>query len=195
VNQIDIKPITAQFGPPGYENEKSKLSKLNESFWAAYYAATRSKIIYEPNEREFYDYDRAAGIFLPKSSDLIRTELSALVMEGSKNWDGYCAMEQFRSDRHISGILSHLRGQVEQRDFFNNQCHLVHLGNCTLKFTPDGSSFSVEEFSPLHQNRTRSPIKYDPKATCPEFKFLAIFLKKIGASCKNTVANASWAGI
>src|SRR5271166_1092050 len=79
------------------------------------------------------------------------------------------ALEQFRSAQHLAGALAHLRGHVEERDFFNQPSHYVHLGNCTLKFEPDGSKFSVEEFSPAHRSRNRSPINYDPEATCPEF--------------------------
>jgi len=168
---VDIKAITEKFGPPGYENDRGKFSKLNEPFWAAYYAAGRLKIIFEPSEREFYDYDSATGLFVPKSSDRIRTELAAQIMEGSLNWakGGYCSMQQFRSDRHLSGIVGHLRGQVEERDFFKST-HCVHLGNCTLKFKLDGSSFTVESFSPEHRSRNRSPIDYDPNATCPKFE-------------------------
>jgi phage/plasmid-associated DNA primase len=168
---VDVKAITEEFGPPGYENERQKFSKLNEPFWAAYYAAGRTKIIFEPDEQKFYDYDAFTGLFVPKSSDRIRTELAAQIMEGSLNWadGGYCSMQQFRSDRHLSGIVGHLRGQVEERDFFNST-HYVHLGNCTLKFKPDGSSFTPESFSPEHRSRNRSPINYDPNATCPKFE-------------------------
>ena len=169
MNSADIKAITEKFGPPGYENDRHKFSKLNEPFWAAYYAAQCAKLIFEPEEREFYDYDDETGIFVPKSSDRIRTELSEMVMAGAKNWDGFSAMQQFRSDRHLSGIVAHLRGQVEERDFFKSS-HYVHLGNCTLKFKPDGSSFTIENFSPQHRSRNRSPINYAPDATCPKFE-------------------------
>jgi hypothetical protein len=141
--QIDIKAIIQEFGPPAYENDKGKLSKLNENFWAAYYASQREKIIFEPDERAFYDFDSSAGIFVPKSSDLIRKELSALVLDGAQTWNGFQALEQFRSERNLSGALTFLRGHVEERDFFNTPFHSVHLGNCTLKFEPDGSKFTT----------------------------------------------------
>jgi hypothetical protein len=69
----------SKFGPTGYENAKGKLSKLNQPFWADYYAKNLEKIIHEPNEREFYNYDSDSGIYTPKSADLIRAELSAMV--------------------------------------------------------------------------------------------------------------------
>jgi phage/plasmid-associated DNA primase len=168
--QIDIQSIIQEFGPPAYENEKGKLSKLNESFWAQYYAQQREKIIFEPNERAFYDFDATAGIFVPKSSDLIRKELSALVLDGAQSWSGFKALEQFRSERNFAGALAFLRGHVEERDFFNPPFHSVHLGNTTLRFEPDGSKFTAEGFSPKHRSRNRSPINYDPNAKCPEFE-------------------------
>lgn len=189
---IDLKAIIEQFGPPGYENAKGHLSRLNENFWAAYYASNREKIIYEPAEGEFYDYTSDYGIFIPKSSDLIRTELSALLFEAAQNWNGYQQLERFRSAKDLAGPIAHLRGQVEQRDFFTQASSFVHLGNCTLNFAPEGSKFNVEPFSPLHRSRNRSPINYDPKATCPEFERLILghvkeddrrALQKYGGQC------------
>ena len=167
---IDIKSIIQEFGPPGYENAKGQLTKLNQPFWAGYYAKNREKIIFEPCEREFYNYEPDLGIYTPKSPDLIRTEMSALVFDGARNWQGFEALEQFRSADIMDKAVAHLRGHVEHRDFFNHPTHFVHLGNCTLRFESDGSKFTVEDFSSEHRSRNRSPINYDEKAKCPEFK-------------------------
>ena len=104
---------------------------------------------------------------MPKSEDRIRTELSALVLEAARNWNGWAGMNVFRNATNLSGTITHLRGFVEERDFFNQSEHFVHLGDCTLAFAPDGSKFSVENFSPDHRSRNRSPITYNPKAKCP----------------------------
>jgi putative DNA primase/helicase len=166
---IDLQALIDQFGPPGYENAKGKLTKLNEPFWAAYYAKDRERIIFEATEREFYDYQPPSGLYIPKTTDSIRTELAAILFDASKSLPGYEPLEQLRSDKYLSGPVAHLRGQIEQRDFFNQPFHYVHLGNCTLKFESNGS-FVVEQFSPDHRSRNRSPINFDPKADCPEFK-------------------------
>jgi phage/plasmid-associated DNA primase len=166
--QIDIKAIIQEFGPPGYENDKGKLSRINESFWADLYARHRQKIIYEACEREFYDFD--GKNFIAKSADSIRAELSRLILDGARNWQGYNALERFRETKVLSPIVSHLRGQVEEYDFFNPTANYVHLGNCSLRFEEDGSKFTVEPFSHLHRSRNRSPINYDKDALCPKFK-------------------------
>ena len=165
----ELKRLTEHYGRPAYENRNGELSQINENFWAAHYAATREKIIHEPLEREFYDYDCTAGIFTPRSADCIRVELSASMMQAARSWEGYLSLERFRSAQKLSGVISFLRGQVEQRDFFNNAQLLVHLGNCTLRFHPGGKKFSIEGFSPEHRSRNRSPINYDPNAQCPQF--------------------------
>ena len=170
MNSSDIKALIQKFGPPAYENANGVLSRVNENFWAAYYAKQREQIIFEPLEQEFYDYDSGSGIFMPKSPDAIRVEMSALMLNGSQDWQGFKALEQFRSAKNLNGAITFLRGQVEERDFFNHEYPYVHLGNCTLKFEPDGSKHSVEPFSHLHRSRNRSPVFFDPKATCPEFE-------------------------
>lgn len=165
---VNIKQIIEEFGPPGYENAQGQLTKLNEAFWAAYFAAGREQIIFEANEREFYDYLPSSGLFVPKSADSIRTELAAKMYEASKTFDGYKALERLRTNGNLVAVVSHLRGQIEERNFFNQPFHYVHLGNCTLKFELDGS-YSVQDFSPEHRSRNQSPICYDASARCPEF--------------------------
>jgi phage/plasmid-associated DNA primase len=162
--------LIKEFGPPIYPDFKGKMTKLNEPFWAAHYARSREKIIFEALEQEFYDYDSNSGIFTPRSSDLIRTDLSALIFENSLNWNGYQALEQFRNSVNLSGVIQHLRGQVEERDFFNHDANLVHLGNSTLRFSSDGSQWEPEPFSSEHRSRCRSPINYQEGADCPQFK-------------------------
>lgn len=190
--QVDITQIIQEFGPPGYENQDHILTKLNEIFWAAYYGKSRERIIFEPGEREFYDYGAGSGTYLPKSSDRIRCELNALMFDASRNWNGWSALERFRTTKFIDSAIAHLRGHVEERDFFNQQSYFAHLGNCSLEFAPDGSKFEVKPFSPDHHCRNRSPINFDPKATCPEFdqKMLghipgedAILLQKYAGQC------------
>jgi hypothetical protein len=170
MNTIDLQLLIKKFGPPGYENSKGQLTKLNEPFWAAYYAASREKIIFEPTEGRLYDYRPEAGIFTPQSDDLTRTQLAEHLFNAAHSFTGYSPLEQLRSAQHVKGVIAHLRGQIEKYNFFNQKDYYAHLGNCTLRFTLDGSDFKKEPFSPSHRTRNRSPIIYDPKAQCPIFK-------------------------
>jgi phage/plasmid-associated DNA primase len=170
ISTSDLKNIIDQYGEPAFQNKKGELSKLNDIFWAAYYSRSREKFILEPAEKTFYDYSCAHGIFDSKSEDVIRTELNALILHASRNWSGYEGINSFRNAENLRGTLLHLRGLVEERDFFNNSELLVHLCNCTLRFDPDGAKFDIESFSPQQRCRNRSPIKYDVTARCPEFE-------------------------
>jgi hypothetical protein len=167
--------LVNQYGEPIAFSNRG-ISHLNQPFWAASYAKRKIKFIHEPAEREFYNYDDATGIFAIRSPDRIRAELGALILDAAKTWPGLSDLQNYRNEKTLTGIISHLRGLVEERDFFNITSPVVHLGNCTLVFKPDGSSFSVEPFSPKHRSRNRSPINYDPKADCPEFKRLMLSL-------------------
>ena len=166
----DLKSLIKQFGPPGYENSDEQLSKINEMFWSAYYTRLKERLIFEPQELKYYDYLPTSGNFEPKSADKIRNELCALLLDSSRQWDGWQALERFRSARQLNGIIEMLRGHIEERDFFGQDHHYAHLGNCTLNFAADGSGFKIEPFSSTHRCRNRSPIHYDEKATCPEFE-------------------------
>src|ERR1700755_3272370 len=107
---IDLQALIKKFGPSGYENTQGQLTKLNEAFWAAYFAAGREQIIFEANEREFYDYLPSSGLFVLKSADSIRTELAAKMYEASKTFDGCKALERLRTNGNLVAVVSHLRG-------------------------------------------------------------------------------------
>ena len=117
--------------------------------------------------------------------------MNALVLEASRTWETFFGLQAFRNTTHLNGPITQLRGLVEERDFFNNQEYLVHLANCTLRFDLDGKC-TIEDFSPDHRCRNRSPIPYDPDAKCPEFeeKLLShvseddrIIIQKYGGQC------------
>jgi putative DNA primase/helicase len=165
----ELKALIKQFGDPTVNNEKGGISRLNDIFWAALFARTREKIILEYDERSFYDYDPETGIYLPKSSDKIRVELNALILETARTWNTFYGLQAFRNTTHLNGPITQLRGLVEERNFFNNQEYLVHLANCTLRFNQDGE-YRREDFSQDHRCRNRSPLSYHPDAKCRSFE-------------------------
>jgi hypothetical protein len=169
VDNAPEKTLVEQFGCPAFFNFKGALSKLNEPFWAAYYARQELELLFEPNEQEFYSYDETTGLFVVRSPDLIRKKLAAQILEAGRLWDGLSALERFRNDTHLHGVLKHLRGEVEMPEAFKAAGRIVHLSNCVLVFNEDGS-FENKPFSPSFRSRNRSPIAYDPNAECPQFK-------------------------
>ena len=77
---------------------------------------------------------------------MIRSEVAEAMLEAARKWPGYEDLEQFRNQRELSGVLTHLRGIVEERDFFDSTNYVVHLGNCTLKFDLSNADFTQRSF-------------------------------------------------
>ena len=77
-------------------------------------------------------------------------------------------MVKGRTDRQLTAIIGHLRGIVEQRDAFRKTANFIHVANGVLEVKKDGT-VELLPFSSKYRSRNRSPIAYDPKATCPRF--------------------------
>ena len=164
-----LSKLVQKFGQPGFQNSHGKLSRLNEPFWAQL-RAYEEIAVFEPDERQFYQYAPELGLFVPQTEDSIRKELSDRIDRAASDWgDEWFALQQFRSAGAIAGIIAHLRGELEQKSFFNCKERTVHLANCVLRFSDDGT-FVTERFSPQMHSRNRSPFSYDQKATCPNFE-------------------------
>jgi phage/plasmid-associated DNA primase len=166
----DLDVLIERFGPPAYFNKQGSMSRLNDVFWSNYFPLTKTKLIYEPFDGEFWDYSQQTGIFLPKSADVARTELAETVMNCSRQWDGWEGLGVFRNTKDLAGSLTALRGVTEERGFFDNPGAHVHLSNCVLSFNTADGSYKIGDFSPEYRSRNKSPIPYDPEADCLEYK-------------------------
>ena len=131
---------------------------INESFWAASYYC-QNKVLFEPTEKKFYQYDPDTGLWDIISEDVIKQEISRDILEqGRANQQP--STQHMRSDRLLSGITRQLRGMVEVRDAFTvKAAHGVHCANVYLTFEPDGT-IHQQEFSPDFFSRNQSPIEY-----------------------------------
>ena len=148
-----------------YKNGKTDFRTINESFWAGLYALEHH-ILYEPDEKAFYQYD-PCGIYKPISNDVIKSSISERLLQMSRDWK-VAELEQCRQDVRLNAIVGHLRGLVEQRDAFKRgDAKFIHLKNGVLVLTENG--FQLEAFSPDYFARNQSPIDYDPEAACPRF--------------------------
>lgn len=139
---------------------------INESFWAASYQA-QNRVLYEPAERKFYQYDPDTGLWDIKSEDVIKQEISRDILEQGR-LNNQPSTQHMRSDRLLSGITRQLRGMVEVREAFTSKAaHGVHCANVYLTFDPDGG-IHQQEFSPDFFSRNQSPIEYQGIDLVPE---------------------------
>ncbi|MFT7541548.1 MAG: putative DNA primase/helicase [Gammaproteobacteria bacterium] len=163
--------LVERFGDPVVYNTnkdgKAYVSGINEAFWAGLYASEHV-VIYEPDEHLFYQYDSATGLFVKISADLIKQTISKRLLETSREVGGWDRLEQMRTDRRLSSVVSQLRGIVESREFFSNKrFRAIHFAESFLVLF--GSIRGPASLSEIFRSRNRSPISYDPGAQCPRF--------------------------
>ncbi len=163
--------LRRRFGDPVFiseskDGESSRVSGINESYWAGLYAA-ENIALFEPDERTFYRYHDDTGLYTVESADLIKQAISTRLLEVSRESEPLAGLGRFRTDRTLNAVTSQLRGIIEQRDAFKDKQRIVHLSNGVIVFSDDGPQ--LHPFSPSFRSRNRSPISYDPAATCPRF--------------------------
>jgi len=163
--------LRRRFGDPVFiseskDGESSRVSGINEAYWAGLYAA-ENIALFEPDERTFYRYHQDTGLYTVESADLIKQAISSRLLEVAREAEHLAALERFRTDRTLNAITAQLRGIIEQRGAFAEKQRIVHLSNGVIVFSDEGAR--LHPFAPSFRSRNRSPIAYDPAATCPRF--------------------------
>ena len=143
--------LRRRFGDPVFiseskDGESSRVSGINEAYWAGLYAA-ENIALFEPNERTFYRYHDDSGLFLPESADAIKQTVSSRLLEVAREAEHLAGLERFRTDRTLNAITAQLRGIIEQRGAFAEKQRIVHLANGVIVFDADGAR--LHPFSPI----------------------------------------------
>lgn len=164
-------PIIQRYGVPVFftkpdSNGTCYVKGINEAYWAGLYAAEHV-VLYEPDERAFFRYDAETGVYAVISPEAIKDAISYRMLEVSRQDESMRPLENLRTEKNLNAITSRLKGIIEHRHAFTDRPRAVHLANCMLRL--DGGDFRPEPFSPEFRSRNRSPISYDPTATCPRF--------------------------
>ena len=167
LQNFDLGEHIRNYGPPHYPNKRNPVGILNERFWAALLAINNG-ILFENREGDFYKYSLPIGIYELFTAHLLLEQLANDVWDASQNWPGYRALGQLCNARHLSGVLTHIKGLVQKEGAFDQQRNYIHVKNGVI----DLSSGSPEliGFDPKLISRNSVPIDYDPKAKCPRFQ-------------------------
>ena len=162
--------VIRRYGVPVYYSETPTgglyVSRINEPYWAALYAAEHI-MLYEPDERTFYQYDHETGLYSVISPDVIKQVVSHRMLLMSRTKDVLDGLEKLRTEKNLNAVIGQLRGIAEHRHAFTDRPRAVHLANCMLRI--EGGICIRENFSPKFRSRNRSPIAFDPDAECPRF--------------------------
>ncbi len=162
--------IVERYGVPVFyakaRNDELYVKGINEAYWAALFAA-ENVVLHEPDERTFFRYAEDTGLYSVISPDSIKQEVSHRMLGMSRMDESLSPLENLRTDKNLNAVIAQLRGIIEHRHAFTDRPQAVHLANCMLRF--EGDQCFREEFAPAFRSRNRSPIPFDPEATCPHF--------------------------
>ncbi len=155
--------LAEQYGP-AYKLESGL--KINEYHFAAKFKTERG-ILWEPLEREFYEYDAASGLWKCVSTETLKFQLG-LDLKRVSDQTGVDDFIFARTDGRMSGWLNTLKGMVEERDAFKRPDNkLIHCSNGMLDLACHPPE--LKTFHPDYRSRNASPFSFDPEAECPEF--------------------------
>ena len=153
------------YGEPFYTKEEGAVTSINESYWAGLYGAENT-LLYEPDEKTFYEYHADTGLYEVESVDVIRSKISNRMLEASRQSSVF-DLQKKRTASTLNNVISHLRGIVERRGAFAERRRVIHLANGMIVF--NGSEAELRPFAPEFRSRNRSPIAFDENARCDRF--------------------------
>jgi putative DNA primase/helicase len=156
--------VCQEYGEPHFPTKRNPVGTLNEPFWAALYRSEHD-ILFEPQEHAFYEF--GGDIYRLLTTHLILDRLSNR-LRGIARTSSYPFLDQLTGTRHLNGVISHLKGQVQKEDAFNNEHGLIHVANGVLDVRNGG--IKLLSFSPQLISRNLIPIEYNSRAQCPRFR-------------------------
>jgi P4 family phage/plasmid primase-like protien len=149
---------------PAYKLGK-KLT-INDLFFAEKFRIEHP-LIWEPLEREFYRYDLPSGLWKKVTSDTLKLKLG----NDFKQVSDATGLQDFvflRTDSSLGGLVSLLKGTVEEWDAFKRPANrFIHLRNGIFDLGVHPPE--LKTFHPDYRSRNASPFVFDPEAECPEF--------------------------
>jgi hypothetical protein len=156
--------LMQEYGQPFYTNKESKVTGINERYWAGLYAR-ENRVLYEPDEKSFYLYDEGRGLWQLVTQEAIREAISQRILEVSRESRQFTLEIQITQTK-LKAIVSALMGIVENRGAFKVKQRFIHVANGVLRFADDGD-IQFGGFSPEDHSRNQSPFAFEAEAECP----------------------------
>lgn len=158
--------LAKEYGQPFYTNKEGKVTGINERYWAALYAR-ENRVLYDPDEKNFYLYSERTGLWETVTAEAIRETISGRILEISRESRQFTLEIQITQAR-VNAVVSALKGIVERRGVFQRKQRYIHVANGVIRFTDDGD-VQFGGFLPGDYSRNQSPFAFDPAAECPRF--------------------------
>ncbi|MGC9451675.1 MAG: phage/plasmid primase, P4 family [Oceanipulchritudo sp.] len=139
--------------------------RLNQYFFVGRYSLEH-KILHEPAEKQFYEYDESRGLWRRQTIFLVKDQF-ALDLKAFADLQGLSTIDFMRNNNLLTSLAELLRGRVEKREIFQMRRTYIHLGNGMLHLTGDNPG--LHPFSPDYYSRNQCPLDLVPGARCPQF--------------------------
>ncbi len=165
-NESGFQKLTALYGDPYYTNSKGQVTSINQNFWAGLFDYDNI-VIFEPDEKQFYQYEHDNGLYKTISENSIKREISNRILSVSRQ-KNLLSLEKKVTNSSLDNIVKLLKGISEKRNAFNKDKKIVHLVNGVIEFKDNGES-DFCSFSPEYFSRNQCPIPFDPSAACTRF--------------------------
>lgn len=151
-------------GEPWYQSSKGALT-LNSPFWVGKYASER-RVLFEPEEGRFYEYNWDRGLWAVDSEDSIRWKFCGDFKKVADD-SGEAQLETKRTNAFLQGLVNLLKGCSEKREAFRREAGVVHLANGMLDLRKDPPT--LDPFKPDYFSRNQIPVELNEEAKCPRF--------------------------
>ena len=158
--------LAKKYGQPFYTNKDGRVTGVNERYWAALYAR-ENRVLFDPDEKAFYLYDEAKGLWQLVTQENIRETLSGRILDVSRESRQFSLEVQITQTR-LKAVVSALMGIVENRGAFKTKQRFIHVANGVVRFADDGD-VQFGGFNPDDFSRNQSPFAFEPEAECPRF--------------------------
>ena len=158
--------LAKEYGQPFYSNKDGRVTGINERYWAALYAR-ENRVLYDPDEKSFYLYEAAKGLWLSVTQESIRETISARILEVSRESRQFSLEIQITQTK-LKAVVGALMGIVERRGAFRVKERFIHVANGVVRFADDGD-IQFSAFAPEDYSRNQSPFAFDGEAECPRF--------------------------
>ena len=158
--------LAKEFGLPFYTGKNEVVTGINERYWAGLYSR-ENLVLYDPDEKNFYRYDAASGLWGKITPESIREAISARILEVSRESKRLTLETQITQNK-LKGIVGALMGMVEKRGVFLTKQRFIHVANGVIRFD-EGGNVTFGGYSPEDYSRNKSPYAFEDEAECPRF--------------------------
>jgi P4 family phage/plasmid primase-like protien len=150
---------------------------LSEGFFVEYLKKQRPHLRYSKADEGFFDYDDETGLFQNILQPVLQDQILEEILKFRSAFAGVSPqlserMEEFRNLTFAQRLVGRLQGRCNWRGNWNEWegGHYIHTLNKILVLDTETGEAKTRRFSPKFNSTACIQVKYDPKATCPNFE-------------------------